>query len=71
MLQAVTRAIGYLRDTTAVPLLAETIANNSDVETANLFLAEAAAEDERVDTVIVPSGTGLLLCRRIGRASTR
>ena len=43
-LQAVTRSIGYLKDTEAVPMLAETIAAHSDVATANLFLAEAAVE---------------------------
>ena len=43
-LQAVTRAIGYLQDTEAIPMLAETIAQHSDVETANLFLTEAAVE---------------------------
>ena len=43
-LQAVTRSIGYLKDSEAVPMLSETIAAHSDVETANLFLAEAAVE---------------------------
>ncbi|MBI4585131.1 MAG: HEAT repeat domain-containing protein [Planctomycetes bacterium] len=43
-LQAVARSIGYLRDRDAVPLLAETLRRHSDPETANLFLAEAAAE---------------------------
>ena len=43
-LQAVTRALGYLQDAAAVPLLAETIIRNSDPPTANLFLAEAAVE---------------------------
>jgi HEAT repeat protein len=43
-LQAVTRSLGYLEDTEAVPLLAETIAYHRDPETGNLFLAEAAVE---------------------------
>jgi HEAT repeat protein len=43
-LQAAARSIGYLKDTEAVPMLAETIARHSDAETANLFLTEAAVE---------------------------
>ena len=43
-LQAVTRSLGYLKDTAAVPLLAEALADNSDPAGSNLFLAEAAAE---------------------------
>ncbi|MCP4854776.1 MAG: hypothetical protein GY903_09815 [Fuerstiella sp.] len=43
-LQAVTRSLGYLRDVESIPMLEETITNNSDPETANLFLAEAAVE---------------------------
>jgi HEAT repeat protein len=43
-LQAATRSLGYLQDVTAVPMLAETVASNSDPATANLFLAEAAVE---------------------------
>jgi HEAT repeat protein len=43
-LQAATRSLGYLRDVKSIPMLAETIAQHSDPETANLFLAEAAAE---------------------------
>jgi HEAT repeat protein len=43
-LQAATRAIGYLKDAAAVPLLAETLARHADPDTGNLFLAEAAAE---------------------------
>jgi HEAT repeat protein len=43
-LQAATRALGYLRDTESVTMLAETIRNNTDAETANLFLTEAAAQ---------------------------
>lgn len=43
-LQAATRALGYLRDVESIPLLAETLAQHSNPETANLFLAEAAAE---------------------------
>jgi HEAT repeat protein len=42
--QAATRSLGYLRDVKSIPMLAETIVQNSDPETANLFLAEAAAE---------------------------
>ena len=43
-LQAATRALGYLGDVQAVPLLAETLAQHGDPETGNLFLAEAAVE---------------------------
>ena len=43
-LQAVTRAIGSLKDSEAVPLLAETLDRHSDPATGNLFLAEAAVE---------------------------
>jgi HEAT repeat protein len=43
-LQAATRALGDLGDAGSVPLLADTIAHNSDPAAANLFLAEAAAE---------------------------
>jgi len=43
-LQAATRALGYLNDTAAVPLLADTLQAHSDPDTGNLFLAEAAVE---------------------------
>jgi HEAT repeat protein len=43
-LQAATRSLGYLKDVKALPMLAETVAGNSDPATANLFLAEAAVE---------------------------
>jgi len=43
-LQAVTRALGYLRDNTAVPLLAETLQQHGDPGQGNLFLAEAVVE---------------------------
>lgn len=43
-LQAATRAIGMLGDTEAVPMLADTIRDNSHPKTGNLFLAEAAVE---------------------------
>ncbi len=43
-LQAATRSLGYLRDVKSIPMLAEIISLNDDPETANLFLAEAAAE---------------------------
>ncbi|MBI5394870.1 MAG: HEAT repeat domain-containing protein [Verrucomicrobia bacterium] len=43
-LQAVTRAIGSLKDKAAVALLAETLERHSDPATGNLFLAEACAE---------------------------
>jgi len=43
-LQAAVRALGYLGDPAAVPLLAETVARNRDPEQSNLFLAEAALE---------------------------
>lgn len=43
-LQEAVRALGRLKDTDAVPLLASILADNHQPETANLFLAEAAAE---------------------------
>ena len=43
-LQAATRSLGYLKDTDAAPMLAETIGQNSNPDTGNLFLAEAAIE---------------------------
>ena len=43
-IQALARALGYRRDTDAVPLLAETLDRNSNPATGNLFLAEACAE---------------------------
>jgi HEAT repeat protein len=43
-IQAVTRALGYLRDAEAVPLLAETLAQHDHPDSGNLFLAEAAVE---------------------------
>jgi len=43
-LQAATRALGWLRDTNAVALLADTAIRHSDPATGNLFLAEAAVE---------------------------
>ena len=43
-LQAAVRALGHLKDAAAIPLLASILAENNDPETANLFLAEAAAE---------------------------
>ena len=43
-LQAVARSLGYLQDTGAVSLLAETVLRNSDPASGNLFLAEAAVE---------------------------
>ena len=43
-LQAATRALGYLGDTAAIPLLAGTLARHRDPATANLFLAEACVE---------------------------
>ncbi|MBM4031017.1 MAG: hypothetical protein FJ291_04440 [Planctomycetes bacterium] len=43
-LQAATRAVGYLRDKEAVPLLAETLIRFADPGPGNLFLAEACAE---------------------------
>jgi len=44
MLQAATRALGYLGDKEAVAMLAETLTEHSDPAKGNLFLAEAAAE---------------------------
>ncbi len=43
-LQAVTRSIGYLRDSGAVELLADTLAQHNHPDTGNLFLAEACVE---------------------------
>jgi len=43
-LQAVTRAIGYLGDVDAVPMLSKILSDHSDPDNGNLFLAEAAAE---------------------------
>ena len=42
--QEVIRALGYLKDTAAVPLLAETLAKHCDPDTGNLFVAEACAD---------------------------
>ncbi|MFA6561849.1 MAG: HEAT repeat domain-containing protein [Verrucomicrobiia bacterium] len=43
-LQAATRALGWLKDGEAVPMLVETLNTHSRPATGNLFLAEAAAE---------------------------
>ena len=43
-LQAAVRSLGWLGDAAAVPMLAETLRQNTDPEKANLFLAEAALE---------------------------
>ncbi len=43
-LQAATRALGFLADEQAVPLLRDVLAEHIDPQTGNLFLAEAAAE---------------------------
>ncbi len=43
-IQAATRSLGYLHDSSAVPMLAETLNKNSQPANGNLFLAEAAAE---------------------------
>ncbi|MDZ7616328.1 MAG: HEAT repeat domain-containing protein, partial [Patescibacteria group bacterium] len=43
-LQAATRALGFLGDGEAVPLLAQILAEHRDPEHGNLYLAEAAAE---------------------------
>jgi HEAT repeat protein len=43
-LQAATRALGYLGDTEALPLLREVLAEHITPQTGNLFLAEAAVE---------------------------
>jgi HEAT repeat protein len=42
--QAIARALGFLKDAKAVPLLAEILIRNSDPETSNLFLAESSVE---------------------------
>ncbi|MBX3746651.1 MAG: HEAT repeat domain-containing protein [Verrucomicrobiae bacterium] len=43
-LQAATRALGFLRDTGAIPLLVEILDTHIQPETGNLFLAETAVE---------------------------
>lgn len=43
-LQAAARALGYLKDAAAVPLLKETALQHKDPNTGNLFLAEAVVE---------------------------
>lgn len=43
-IQAVARALGYLKDAPSVPLLAETIGRHACPTNGNLFLAEAAVE---------------------------
>ncbi len=43
-LQEAVRALGQLRDATALPLLRELLANNIEPRTGNLFLAEAVIE---------------------------
>lgn len=43
-LQAATRALGWLHDTSAIAFLADTARQNTDPATGNLFLAEAAVE---------------------------
>jgi HEAT repeat protein len=42
--QEAARALGYLKDTAAIPLLREILADHTDPHTGNLFLAEAAVE---------------------------
>lgn len=42
--QEVIRALGDLKDLEALPLLIETLKKHSDVDTGNLFVAEAAAD---------------------------
>ena len=64
-LQAVTRALGCLKDAESVPMLAETIARNSDPAGSNLFLAEACAEalgrigTPEAEAALIQSHTGL------------
>jgi HEAT repeat protein len=43
-IQAATRSLGYLRDASAISMLAETLKKNGEPANGNLFLAEAAAE---------------------------
>lgn len=43
-LQEATRAIGYLQDVDAIPLLGEILAENTEPKSGNLFLAEAAID---------------------------
>lgn len=43
-LQAAVRALGYLKDAQAIPLLVDTIARHSDPDNSNLFLTEACIE---------------------------
>ena len=79
-LQAATRALGYLQDPAAVPILADALHCNSDPEKSNLFLAEAAAEAlGRIGTPEAEAGAhqglerveGLFLLRRLVRRSQR
>ena len=64
-LQEAARALGYLKDSAAVPLLRTTIAANSDPRTGNLFLAEACIEalgrigTTDAETALLESWTGL------------
>jgi HEAT repeat protein len=58
-LQAATRALGYLGDVDAVPLLRDVLNDHIDPQNGNLFLAEAAAEalgwigTPRAETVLI------------------
>jgi len=64
-LQAATRSLGYLKDSEAVPLLAETLRHHSDPATGNLFLAEAVVEalgrigTPEAQTILVRAFAGL------------
>lgn len=58
-LQAVARALGFLKDRDAIPLLTETLNQHCDPATGNLFLAEACAE--ALGRIAVPAAEQALL----------
>jgi HEAT repeat protein len=57
--QAVIRALGYLHDAAAVPLLADILKRHGQPTTGNLFLAEAAAE--ALGNIPVPEAEAALI----------
>jgi len=58
-IQEVIRAIGDVKDTAAVPMLVETLKKHSDVDTGNLFVAEAAAD--ALGTIGTPEAEAALI----------
>lgn len=58
-LQEAVRALGYLQDVEAIDLLREILAEHTDPETANLFLAEAAVE--ALGRIATPETEALLI----------